>query len=77
MGSLIQKSLMAFGGFSLWLFAYSLNILYSKKYNTELGYYLFDDLNENQNIKYFSNKSRFVVGVLTFIIVLFIIDIID
>ena len=77
MGTLIQKLFMAFGGFSLWLFAFSLNILYSKNYNTELGYYLFDDLNENENINYFSNKSRFVVGIFTFIIILFIIDIID
>ena len=77
MGTLIQKLLMAFGGFSLWIFAYSLNILYSKSYKTELGYYLFDDLTESENINYFSNKSRFVVGIMTFIFVLFIIDLID
>lgn len=77
MGSLIQKLFMAFGGFSFWLFAFSLNILYSKNYKTELGYYLFDDLTESQNTIYFSNRSRFVVGILTFIFVLFIVDIID
>lgn len=77
MGTLIQKLFMAFGGFSLWLFAFSLNMLYSKNYKTELGYYLFDDLTESQNINYFSNRSRFVVGIQTFIFVLFIIDIID
>ena len=77
MGTLIQKLFMAFGGFSLWLFAFSMNILFSKSYKTELGYYLFDDLTENENTNYFSNKSRFVVGILTFIFVLFIIDYID
>ena len=77
MGTLIQKLFMAFGGFSLWLFAYSLNLLYSKSYETKLGYYLFDDLSYSKNINYFSNKSRFVIGILTFIFVLFIIDVID
>lgn len=77
MGKLIEKIFMAFGGFSLWFFAFSLNILYSKNYKTELGYYLFDDLDESENKNYFSNRSRFVTGIMTFVFVLFIIDIID
>jgi hypothetical protein len=77
MGTLIQKLFMAFGVISLWLFAHSINILYSKSYKTELGYYLFDDLTESENENYFSNKSRFVIGILTFIFVLFVIDVID
>lgn len=74
---MIQKFILGLGGFSLWIYALIMHVFFSKNNRTDIGYYLFEEFDTTNKSGMNIHKLRFVLGICTFIFILFVIDYLD
>jgi len=74
---LIQSFFFALGGFSLWIYYLLKNIIFSENNRTDIGYYLFEEFEVENNSGFDINWVRFILGIFTFIFFMFLIDYFD
>ena len=72
-----QKLFFALGGLTLWIYAISMNVFLSKNNKTNLGYYLFEELEITNKSGFDINKIRFILGIFMFIFIFILIDYLD
>lgn len=76
MGHFIQKLFFALGGFTRWIYCMFMNLVFDKKHEKHIGYYLFEKEGlDNSGMD--SKKKNFVLGIFMFIFILFLIQYID
>ncbi|MEC4005107.1 hypothetical protein OX283_010590 [Flavobacterium sp. SUN052] len=73
MGHLIQKLFFALRGFTRWLYYMLLNMMFSKNFEKNIGYYMFEN-EKVDNTGMDSNKKNFIIGIFIFILILFLIQ---
>ncbi len=74
MGSLIQKLFFALGGFTRWIYAMFMNIVFNKNYEKNIGYYLFEDELPKDKNGMDSNQKNFVLGIFIFILIIILLQ---
>ncbi|WP_282787508.1 hypothetical protein [Flavobacterium croceum] len=73
MGHLFQKLFLALGGFARWVYFMFMNLVFDKKHEKHIGYYLFEEEGlDNRGMD--TNKKNFVVGIFMFIFILLLIQ---
>ena len=75
MGHLIQKFFHALGGLTLWFWALFMNNCLHKNKRTDISYYLFEEFEVKKNTGFSAEGIRLVLGILTFILILILLDI--
>ncbi|HLP65185.1 hypothetical protein [Flavobacterium sp.] len=77
MTDVIQKILFALGGLARWIYAMFMNIVFDKNHQKNIGYYLFEDEEVNDNSGMDSKKKNFVLGIFMFILIITLIQFIE
>ncbi len=70
MSHLIRNLFLALGGFATWLHAVFMNIVFSKNYNSNIGYHLFEHDGEKNNSGMDPKRKKFVIGIFVFIFII-------
>ena len=76
LGHLMRKIFLALGGFTIWLYAILAYYFLSKDIRIDLGYYLFEDFEIKNNSGFTIQGIRFFIGILTFIAIILLINMI-
>lgn len=74
---LIQGFFFALGGFSLWIFYILKNTISNENNRTDIGYYLFEEIEFKNNSGFNIKWIRFMLGIFTFIFLMFLVDYFD
>lgn len=74
MGHLIQKFILMLGGTTIWLYVNFLNIVFSKNYKSHIGNYLYEEYEFPKVNGVSSNKLNFITGILTFVLIITLIE---
>lgn len=76
-GHIVKKIFYGLGGLILWIWAILMNTCMHKNNRTDIGYYLYEEFEINDNTGFSSEGIRLVLGIFTFILIIISLDFFD
>ncbi len=73
MAHLLQAFIKMLGGVAIWLLSNFMNVVFSKNYKSNIGYYLYEDIQYEMHPDYSSKNVNFVTGIFVFVLIITII----